>query len=204
MKHRVDRHVDRRCHRRKNPTAAAALHVLGMVGAALLLDDGAAGCAALSGTNIRDTTISSAQYITSPFGHYCEVAATVVPEHDVKVRLPDNWQHRYVQHGGSGFDGAVPDLSTGFGTVGRDPVGSGFVVAGSNGGHRSSDYPGASSAADRGLTLSYSVAKILRHGAGRQSVDAGLLLTGTSVSVFHRMLKGGKERLRCVELFRSL
>jgi feruloyl esterase len=39
-------------------------------------------------------------------------------------------------------------------------VAYGFVVAASNGGHRASDYPGASFASDRGLTLSYSVAKM--------------------------------------------
>lgn len=121
---------------------------------------GAAGCAALKGTAIRNTTITATQYVTAPMGNYCEVAATVAPQHDVRIRLPDHWQRRYVQYGGGGFDGTIPDLSTGFGTSGRDPVGSGFVVAASNGGHRSSEYPGASFAADRGLTLSYSVAKI--------------------------------------------
>jgi feruloyl esterase len=121
---------------------------------------GAAACAALAGQQIANTTITGAQYVTAAGGNYCEVSATVVPQTDIKVRLPDSWERRYVQYGGSGFDGAIPNLSTGFGTAGSDPVANGFAVAANNGGHRGTDYPGASFASDRGLTLSYSVAKI--------------------------------------------
>ena len=130
------------------------------IGANASAAPGAAGCAALTAVTVPNTTIGSANYVTSPAGHYCEVAATVAPQHDVLVRLPDVWSRRYVQYGGGGFDGTIPNLSAGFGTTGRDPVANGFVVAASNGGHRASQFPGASFALDRGLTLSYSVAKI--------------------------------------------
>jgi feruloyl esterase len=109
---------------------------------------------------IRNTTISSATYVTSGTGNYCEVVATVAPEHDVLVRLPDNWSNRYVQLGGGGFDGFIPNLSAPFAMSGKDPVANGFAVAGDNGGHRTAQYPGASFAVDRGLTLSYASAKI--------------------------------------------
>lgn len=121
---------------------------------------GAAACSALASQQIANTTITGAQYVTSASGNYCQVSATVAPQTDIQVRLPDSWQHRYVQYGGSGFDGSIPNLSAGFGTAGSDPVANGFVVAANNGGHRGTDYPGASFAGDRGLTLSYSVAKI--------------------------------------------
>ena len=109
---------------------------------------------------VQNTTITSATYVTSSTGNYCEVAATVAPEHDVLVRLPDSWFGRYVQLGGGGFDGFIPNLSAAFATSGKDPVANGFVVAGDNGGHREAQYPGASFAVDRGLTLSYASAKI--------------------------------------------
>jgi feruloyl esterase len=76
------------------------------------------------------------------------------------VRLPDVWKQRYVQYGGGGFDGSIPNLSGGFGTKGKDPVTNGYVVAADNGGHRASDYPGPSFAVDRALTLSYATTKI--------------------------------------------
>jgi feruloyl esterase len=126
---------------------------------------GPGDCAALIGNAspvgvIRNTTITSATYVTSAGGNYCEVAATVAPQHDVLVRLPDKWLGRYVELGGGGFDGRIPNLSGAFATSGKDPVTNGFVVAGDNGGHRGSQYPGVSFADDRGLTLSYASAKI--------------------------------------------
>src|ERR1700733_3560566 len=49
---------------------------------------GPGDCAALIGNSspvgvIRNTSITSATYVTSAGGNYCEVAATVAPEHDV-------------------------------------------------------------------------------------------------------------------------
>lgn len=149
------------CARRRTIRAAiAAATALSFLPHAASAVTGASGCSALAAVQVRNTVITLAQYVTAPSGNYCEVAATVAPQHDVRVRLPDTWERRYVQLGGGGFDGNVSNLSTGFGTVGKDPVSQGFVVSGSNGGHRSSEFPGASFAFDRGMTLSYSVAKI--------------------------------------------
>ena len=84
----------------------------------------------------------------------------MAPSHDVRLRLPDNWQQRYLQLGGGGFDGNLANLNGPFASNGRDPVANGYVIAGDNGGHRSSDFPGPTFAADRGLALSYATAKI--------------------------------------------
>jgi feruloyl esterase len=125
---------------------------------------GMASCNALVGQGsqlgLRNTTITSAQYVTAPTGAYCEVAATVAPSHDMRVRLPDSWHHRYLQLGGGGFDGNIANLNGPFASNGRDPTANGYAVAGDNGGHRSSEYPGPTFAADRGLALSYATAKI--------------------------------------------
>ena len=144
---------------------ALALSVFGSV--PVLAAPGSSACTALLTQAIssrtmflRNTTINSATYVASASGNYCEVSATVAPSHDVLVRLPDSWKQRYVQYGGGGFDGSIPNLSGGFSTAGKDPVTNGFAVAGDNGGHRGSDFPGASFAPDRGLALSYATAKI--------------------------------------------
>src|SRR5882672_9704158 len=119
---------------------AAAVAVLGFAPLAARAATGVSGCSALSGVQVRNTTITAAQYVTSPEGNYCEVSATVAPQHDMRVRLPDDWERRYVQLGGGGFDGSLSNLSNGFGTVGKDPVANGFVVAGSNGGRRGREF----------------------------------------------------------------
>jgi feruloyl esterase len=121
---------------------------------------GAATCAASLGLKIPNTTVTGAVYLTSPSGNYCQVNATVGPEHDVQVNLPDNWKNRYLQTGGGGFDGNVPHAGTSFAAAGNDLVANGYVVTADNGGHRGALHPGASFAVDRGLSLSYATAKI--------------------------------------------
>jgi feruloyl esterase len=105
---------------------------------------GAAACAALkTTTSIPNTVITRAEYIAGANGNYCEIDATVAPQHDMRVRLPDLWQHRYVQWGGSGFDGVITNLDMPGRqmTVGVDPTAFGFAVAASNGGHRNTQFP---------------------------------------------------------------
>ena len=126
---------------------------------------GAAACGALKTTAIPNTSVTSATYVTSATGNYCLVGATVAPEHDVQVVLPDNWKNRYLQTGGGGFDGNVPDAAAAaaggaFAAAGDNLITGGYVVTADNGGHRGTVYPGASFAVDRGLTLSYASGKI--------------------------------------------
>ncbi len=121
---------------------------------------GAATCAAQLGVKIPNTTITGAVYMTSPSGNYCQVSATVAPEHDVQVNLPDNWKSRYLQTGGGGFDGMVPHAGSSFGAAGNDLVANGYVVTADNGGHRGTAHPGVTFAVDRGFSLSYATAKI--------------------------------------------
>jgi feruloyl esterase len=121
---------------------------------------GAAACAAMPGLKIANTTVTGAVYMTSASGNYCQVNATVAPEHDVQVNLPDNWKGRYLQTGGGGFDGMVPHAGSSFGAAGNDLVANGYVVTADNGGHRGAEFPGVSFATDRGMSLSYATAKI--------------------------------------------
>lgn len=122
-----------------------------------------AQCTALKNTAIENTTISGAEHVEAPDGDYCEITATVAPQTDIQMRLPDAWKGRYLQWGGGGTDGYIPDMTTAESSMlagGKDPVKFGFAVIASNGGHREAEYPGASFAADRGLTLTYATAKI--------------------------------------------
>lgn len=121
---------------------------------------GAATCAAAVNLKIPNTTVTGAVYMTSPSGNYCQVNATVAPEHDVQINLPDNWKNRYLQTGGGGFDGMVPRAGSSFAAAGNDLVANGYVTTADNGGHRGAAHPGPSFAVDRGFSLSYATAKI--------------------------------------------
>jgi feruloyl esterase len=156
--------------RRRRPAAKRAAHAVAAVAVSALAipaagAPGAAACNAMKTLAIPNGTVIAVAYMTAPTGNYCQVNATVAPEHDVQVVLPDNWKSRYLQTGGAGFDGNVSDagaLAAGgaFAASGNDLVAGGYVVTADNGGHRGAVHPGASFAVDRGLTLSYASAKI--------------------------------------------
>ena len=154
---------------------------------------GAATCAAARSLKIPNTTITGAVYMTSPSGNYCQVNATVAPEHDVQVNLPDNWKSRYLQTGGGGFDGNVPQAGRSFAAAGNDLVANGYMVTADNGGHRGTDYPGASFAVDRGLSLSYATAKIFDTHMVATALMQGYYGQQARYSYFTGCSNGGKN-----------
>ena len=54
-----------------------------------------------------------------PAPGYCRLLATVEPETDIEVRLPDEWRRRLLHVGGSGLDGAIPNLDFNGAELGR-------------------------------------------------------------------------------------
>lgn len=63
------------------------------------LATGPSTCQPLMAVKIPNTTITSAAYVATNNGSgYCEVKgevkATVAPQHDVQLRLPDMWKGR--------------------------------------------------------------------------------------------------------------
>jgi hypothetical protein len=90
-------------------------------------------CSALAHLTLPHTTVISTTSVaaTDATPGYCRVLATVQPETDIELRLPDRWLERLLHLGGSGFDGVIPNL---------DPntvhLQQGYAVVASNGGHR--------------------------------------------------------------------
>jgi feruloyl esterase len=65
-------------------------------------------CSALAGHVFADIKVTSSAKIaaTATVPGYCKVNGTKDgTQFDIEVRLPDDWQGRYVQEGGAGFDG---------------------------------------------------------------------------------------------------
>jgi feruloyl esterase len=113
-------------------------------------------CENLATIQVPNTTVTATNYVAPANGlpGYCDLQATVAPQTDIEVRLPDNWNGRYLHLGGGGFDGRLPNLA-GPAMSSANPLLSGFAVVGSNGGHRGALYPGWSFSTDKGLTLNY-------------------------------------------------
>lgn len=99
------------------------------------------------GATINDATLISADGDTPA---YCKVTANAGFQTDIEVRLPDNWQRRYLHIGGGGFDGYIPNLN-----AYNKQLRQGYALAASNGGHRASEYPGATFGEDYTLTQDY-------------------------------------------------
>lgn len=91
-----------------------------------------ADCASLGSLTLADVQVTAVTKVaaTANVPGYCKVLGTEVgTEHDIEVRLPDEWQNRFIQNGGGGFDGslrAIPDSQLNLGAV----------AAANNGGHR--------------------------------------------------------------------
>ena len=109
-------------------------------------------CADLALLQLPSTEITSAETIPAQdsMAAYCRVLATVAPQTDIELRLPARWRKRLLHLGGAGFDGTIPNLD-----LNGAQLRQGYALAGSNGGHRASEYPGASFGLDSTLADLY-------------------------------------------------
>jgi hypothetical protein len=132
-----------RAHRRPglllSCTAAAALLATGCGGGGGS-DDRIArvapliACGSLAGQTIENVQVTAATTVpaTGTIPSYCKVSGTQVgTQHDIEVRLPADWQQRFVQQGGGGFDGQIPVVGTTNVALAQNAV-----QAANNGGHR--------------------------------------------------------------------
>ena len=90
-------------------------------------------CESLAGLFLGDGAIKSAVEVPAAgaIPAYCRVLATVEPETDIELRLPENWEQRLLLSPGSGLQGFIPDLdSRGVRLI------EGYAVVASNSGHR--------------------------------------------------------------------
>jgi feruloyl esterase len=62
---------------------------------------------------------------------YCRVLATVEPETDIELRLPERWKQRLLQVGSAGLGGFIPNLDGGTARLLE-----GYALVASNSGHR--------------------------------------------------------------------
>jgi len=96
-------------------------------------------CSALSGKTLAAATVTAAATVAAsgPAPVYCRVAATIAPQLNLELRLPQQWNGKLYYGGGGGYNGAIPDLSgnnltalqQGYATVNSDSGHSGNVLS---------------------------------------------------------------------------
>jgi hypothetical protein len=92
-------------------------------------------CASIAGKTYANVDVAAAVAVpaSGAIPGYCKVTGTEAgTEHDIEVRLPDEWRKRLVQEGGGGFDGRIAPVNPG----GNVPLSLGAVQVANNGGHR--------------------------------------------------------------------
>ena len=96
-------------------------------------------CAALAGKTLAGATVSGASTVAASGDAplYCKVNATIAPQLNLELRLPQQWNGKLYYGGGGGYNGAIPDLSgnnlnalkKGYATVNSDSGHSGNVLS---------------------------------------------------------------------------
>lgn len=107
---------------------------------------GAAGCAALAGARVRDTTIVSTALVaaTATAPEYCRVIGFVDTEINFELRLPTAWNKKFLFGGEGGLAGQISD-QTGLQAGGRNGLARGYATVFSDTGHKGTVLPGATS-----------------------------------------------------------
>jgi feruloyl esterase len=154
-------------------------------------------CSALDGITLGGVQVTSAVEIaaTTSVPAYCKVNATKTgTQLDIEVRLPEDWQQRFVQEGGAGFDGFIMPLGK------KDiPLSLHAVQALTNGGHR--DPTGNDLLNDAGKIQMYAYTAI---GVGTQFAKAVTLKyygRGPSYSYFEGCSNGGRGALNAADKY---
>jgi feruloyl esterase len=90
-------------------------------------------CESLAGLFRGDGVITNAVHVPAAgaIPGYCRVLATVEPETDIELRLPENWKQRLLQIGSAGLGGFIPNLN-----VRSARLLEGYALVASNYGHR--------------------------------------------------------------------
>lgn len=90
-------------------------------------------CAALSGKTVAGATVASAATVAAsgvaPL--YCKVTATIAPQLNLEMRLPQQWNGKLYYGGGGGYNGSIPTLQGGNLTA----LQAGYATVNSDSGH---------------------------------------------------------------------
>jgi feruloyl esterase len=163
----------------------------------------ATSCAGLASLSIPNGTITSATLMPASGATpaYCNVLASVAPETNIQVQLPNNWQHRYLHLGGAGFDGSIPTSAPAANNV--NLLAAGYAVGASNGGHEGTLFPGASFAGNQTLVLGYAYTAIGQTDVVAQAVIRAYYGQPARYRYFDGCSNGGKNASIAASKYRA-
>jgi feruloyl esterase len=154
-------------------------------------------CSALEGLTISGVLVTSAAEIAAAASvpAYCKVNGTKIgTQFDIEVRLPQDWQQRFVQEGGGGFDGFIMP-------VGEKDIALSLhaVQAITNGGHR--DPSGNDFLNNPAKIQMYAYTSIGEGTQFAKAVMAKYYGRGPSYSYFEGCSNGGRGALNAADKY---
>ena len=93
-------------------------------------------CATLSGKTVAGAQVTAAAAVpaSGAVPTYCKVNATIPPQLNLEMRLPENWNGKLHYGGGGGYNGAIPGLSG----TNLSALQQGYATVSSDSGHQGS------------------------------------------------------------------
>lgn len=129
---------------------------------------------------------------------HCRVTGQILPEVGFEVRLPDNWNGRFLMLGNGGFAGAIQAvIEGGFAPHLRE----GFAVAATDTGHDADRQPRASFGVDRQKIIDFAYRAVHVTTQAAKDLIADYYGSDPEVSYFRGGSTGGRQGLMAAQRF---
>jgi feruloyl esterase len=161
-------------------------------------------CQALRALTTDTRAIHTAEHIpaSDEARAHCRVTGQILPEVGFEVRLPDDWNGRFLMYGNGGFAGAIqsyfgPGVARSF-TAG---VNEGFAVAGTDTGHDRDREPWAQFGTDRQKVVDFAYRAVHVTTVAAKNLIATYYGTDPERSYFSGCSTGGRQGLMAAQRF---
>jgi feruloyl esterase len=145
-------------------------------------------------------SINTAKYIPAndKFNAHCRITGQLLPEVGFEVRLPENWNGRFLMLGNGGFAGEIQAyLSGGF----ASHINKGFAVAATDGGHDLDRQPLASFGKNRQKIIDFAYRAIHLTTQTAKQLITTFYGTSPQTSYFSGCSTGGRQGLMSAQRF---
>lgn len=153
-----------------------------------------AACEGLAGTTVAGATIVSASMVAASDAApaYCKVSASVDPNIQFEVRMPGDWNRRFVYRGGGGFDGSIPAV---------DPatLAHGFASVSSDSGHRGGTIDASWALGDAQAVTQFAYASVPTVAAATRAILEKHYGDAPEHAYFEGCSNGGREALMAAQ-----
>jgi feruloyl esterase len=157
-------------------------------------------CQALQALTSDTRAINTAEHVpaSDETRAHCRVTGQILPEVGFEVRLPDNWNGRFLMLGNGGFAGAIQAaIQGGFAPHLRQ----GFAVAATDTGHDADHQPLASFGVDRQKIIDFAYRAVHVTAVAAKDLIAAYYGSGPELSYFRGGSTGGRQGLMAAQRF---